>query len=413
MVLKAVVMAAGQGVRLKPLTETKPKVMLQVAGKPIIHHILLEIKKAGIKEVVIIVKYLKEQIIEYFKKNSIGLKIKFVEQGSDHGTGAAVLTAEKEINDTFVVLAGDIITEASVIKQVIEEHQKKITLTVKKVENPHLYGVVELNPNSTVRIFEEKSEHPKSDLANLSIYCMEPTIFSELKQLGKSARGEYEIVDLFLGAKAVKTEGFWMDVGYPWHLFEANEYLLSKLNGQSGGKIEDCTVKGKVILEDGAELFNSYVQGTTYIGTGSEVGPYAVLKGFNSIGKNCSIGGGTTVKNSIIFDNVNAKHLAYIGDSIIGDHVNFGSGTQLANYRFDEGYVNVQTEKGWVNSGRKKFGSVVGDHTKFGVLACTMPGKLIGYNCWIGSGTIVNQNVPSNTQAFNKNELKFFKNEKK
>lgn len=244
---------------------------------------------------------------------------------------------------------------------------------------------------------------------------MEPTVFSELKQLNKSPRGEYEIVDLFLGAKAVEVDGFWMDVGYPWHLFDANEFLLFRMgSGEKGGKIEDCTIKGKIILEDGAKIFNSYVEGISYIGTGSEIGPYAVLKGFNSIGRNCSIGGGTTVKNSIIFDHVNAKHLSYIGDSVIGEGVNFGSGTQLANYRFDEGYINIQTEKSWINSGRKKLGAIVGDRTKFGVLACTMPGKIIGHDCWVSSGVVVNQNIPSNTHVYAKNELKFFKlNQKK
>jgi len=104
--MKAVILAAGDGVRMKPLTNTRPKVMLQVAGKPILYHLLLEVKKAGIKDVVIVVRYLKEQIIEYFKKEDLGLKITFVEQGTKNGTGEAILTAEKFIDDTFVVLAG-------------------------------------------------------------------------------------------------------------------------------------------------------------------------------------------------------------------------------------------------------------------------------------------------------------------
>lgn len=411
--IKAVVMAAGEGVRLRPLTQTRPKVMLQIAGKPILEHLLLELKKAGIKEVVIIVRYLKEKIIDYFKENSLGMKIKFVEQVPENGTGAAILSAEKEIDDTFVAIAGDLVTDSSVIKSVINEHKKGITLAVQKVQNPKIYGVVELDSNGKVKSFQEKSEQPISNLANLSVYCMDPDIFEGIKKLGKSSRGEYEIVDLFIGAKAVEVKGFWMDIGYPWHLFDANEKLLSVTKQKNLGKIEDSKIKGKVIMEKGAIVFDSYLSGVSYIGAESEIGPYAILKSFNSIGKNCKIGGGTTVKNSIIFDNVYAKHLSYIGDSVVGDWVNFGSGTQLANYRFDESYINVQTERGWVNSARKKLGAIVGDQTKFGVLACTMPGKLIGSNCWISSGTVVNQNIPSNTQVFSKNELKFFKNEKK
>ncbi len=411
--MKCIMMAAGDGVRMKPLTNTRPKVMLQVAGKPILYHLLLEAKKAGITDAIIIVRYLKEQIVGYFKQKEqeIGMKLTFVEQGTKNGTAEAILTAEKYITDTFVVLAGDIVTDASVIKKVIDGHNGSITLAVKKVDHPHLYGVVELNKNGTVAIFQEKAEKPKSNLANLSIYCMEPTIFQEIRNIPKSPRGEYEIVDLFVGAKAVVVDGFWMDVGYPWHLFDANEHLLDKTEARTGD-IENSTINGKVIMEKGAKIIDSHVEGVAYVGENTVIGPGAYVKGYTSIGNNCSVGGGTTIKNSILFDDVNAKHLSYIGDSVIGSNVNFGSGTQIANYRFDESHVNVLTEKGWTNSGRKKMGCIVGDNTKFGVLSCVMPGKLIGNECWISSGVIIGQNVEPDTHVFIKQELKFSKQKK-
>jgi len=405
--MKAIVLAAGEGVRLRPFTETRPKVMLPVAGKPILHHLLLEAKKAGITEAVIVVRYMKEKIVSYFADNPPGMKIEFVDQGSENGTAAAILAAEKHVNDTFVVLAGDIVTEASVIKKVIAGHEGSITLGVMKVPNPHAYGVVELS-GSRVSLFEEKPRHPKTDLANLSIYCMEPTIFGEIRSIAKSARGEYEIVDLFLGAKAVVTEGYWRDIGYPWDLLAANEAVLSKMEAKSG-HVENSTIEGSVIMEDGAKIINSYVEGIAYIGAGTVIGPNAYLRGYNSIGAGCCIGPGSTVKNSILFDKVNAKHLTYIGDSVIGENVNFGAGTQVANYRFDESGINVFTERGWVNSGRNKLGAFVGDNTKFGVLSCTMPGKSIGPNCWIHSGVVVNRNVPRGTSVFTRQPIEFGK----
>jgi bifunctional UDP-N-acetylglucosamine pyrophosphorylase/glucosamine-1-phosphate N-acetyltransferase len=87
--------------------------------------------------------------------------------------------------------------------------------------------------------------------------------------------------------------------------------------------------------------------------------------------------------------------------------VNFGAGTQLANFRFDELNINVQTERGWANTGKKKFGAVVGDGVKFGVLSCTMPGKLIGEGSWISSGVVVNKNVPAHSRVYVKQELRF------
>ncbi len=407
--MKCIILAAGEGKRLRPLTNTTPKTMLQVAGKPILHHLILELKKSGITEAIIIVKYLKEKIIQYFQDKDLGVKLSFIEQGDSYGTGAALLCAKDSINQPFLLIAGDTLLDSSIISSVINAHKEGITLAVKKVKNPHNYGVVELS-GDIVTLIEEKPKHPKTDLANLSVYCFNPEIFQKLESLKSSSRGEYEITDLLLGAKAVKVEGFWMDIAYPWQLFDANHYLLKKLEmDTTNGNVENSTIKGKVILEDGAKIINSYVEGNSYIGKNTTIGPNAYLRGNNSIGENCSIGGGTTVKNSILFNNVNAKHLAYIGDSIIGNNVNFGSGTQIANYRFDSSHINVLTHKGWVNSGRKKLGCIVGDDTKFGVLSCTMPGKLIGNNCWISSGVVVNKNILSNTRMFIKQEHTFMK----
>jgi len=401
--MKAIILAAGEGLRLRPLTETRPKTMLPVAGKPILHRLIIEAKKAGISEAIVIVRYKKEKVIEYFKSNDCGMKLTFVEQGPGNGTGAALLSAADRIDDTFVALAGDIVTEASVIKAVISAHDGGITLALKKVPNPHEYGVCELS-NGKVSLFEEKAKHPKSDLANLSVYCMEPTVFSEIKSLGKSERGEYEIVDLFVGAKGVIVDGYWRDIAYPWDLLDANEHVLDSLEARLG-QVENSTITGKVIMEDGAKIINSYVEGVAYIGAGTVIGPNAYLRGSNSVGKNCHIGPGSTLKSSILLDSVNAKHLTYIGDSLIGEGVNFGAGSQVANYRFDSGLINVVTEKGWVNSGKKKLGVFVGDNTKFGVLSCTMPGKSIGSDCWIHSGVVVNRNIPTGTRVFTRQSL--------
>ncbi len=409
--MKAVILAAGQGVRMAPLTNTRPKVMLQVAGRPILHHLLLELKKAGIRDAVIVVRYMKEKIIEYFKNIDLGMHLSFVEQSAQNGTATAILAAESKVDDSFVVVAGDILTESETIKSVINSHKQGITLALKQVENPHGYGTAQLASNGKIKAFEEKSPKPKSNLANLSIYCMDSSIFDQIKKIKPSARNEYEITDLLVGANAVITDGFWMDVSYPWHLFAANEHLLTHMEAQADA-IENSTINGKIIMEKGAKVFDSFIEGTSYISEGSEIGPNACLRGFNSIGKRCEIGDSTTIKNSILFDNVKAKHLSYIGDSVIGDNVNFGAGTQIANFRFDESNVNVLTERGWVNSGRKKLGCIIGDNVKFGVLSCVMPGKLIGENCWIGSGAVVGQNVDPNTHVYIKQELIFAKEKK-
>ncbi|MEW5996825.1 MAG: bifunctional sugar-1-phosphate nucleotidylyltransferase/acetyltransferase [Candidatus Micrarchaeota archaeon] len=389
--MKAIVLAGGEGERMRPLTYTRPKAMLQVAGKPLVWNVLSNLKNAGVKEAVVVVKYRKEQIIDYLKEENLGMAIEFAVQGERHGTAAAIYDAREKAVEEFLVVAADNVCSPEIYRDVIEKYDGKKTVALKKVDEPQRYGIAEVKDGVLVGM-EEKPEHPKGNLANISVYAFNKKIFDEIRALAPSPRGEYEITDVLKGAHVVETEEFWMDVGYPWHLFDLNQYLLDKMEANAG-TVENSTVKGKLIMEEGAEVVDSFVEGASYIGAGTRIGPHALLRGFNSIGKNCEIGESTTVKNSILFDDVKAKHLSYIGDSVVGQGVNFGSGTQVANYRFDASNVVVLVEKGWVNSGRKKLGALIGDNVKFGVLSCTMPGKLIGNDCWVGSGVTVTRNL--------------------
>ncbi len=402
--MKAIILAAGEGKRMHPLTFTRPKTMVYTAGKPLLWHVLYEVKKAGINEAIVIVKYKKEKIFEYFtnydtKTNDIGIKLEFVVQSEKHGTGAALLSAKEKVNDSFLVIAGDIIADANTIKKVIASHESEITIAAKSIENPKNYGVLQVNNEKIIGI-QEKPENPNGNLINTSIYVMNESVFPKLEAITPSLRGEYELTDILIGAKCVETNNFWMDVAYPWHLFDAQDYLLEQRKANSGN-VENSTIKGKLIMEEDSEIFDSYVdEGMHYLSAKTKIGPHAYLRGNNSFGKHCEIGESTTIKNSILFDNVKAKHLTYIGDSIIGENVNFGAGTQIANFRFDENTINVLTEDGWINTGRKKFGTVVGDNTKFGVLSCVMPGKTIGNECWISSGVSVDRNLGIERKIF-------------
>lgn len=407
--MKAIVMAAGDGKRMWPLTETRPKALLPVVGKPIIYHQICSMKDAGIDEFVFIIREKKEMLIDYLTKlqDELGVKIEFVEQGEKNGTGAALLYAEGKVSGKFVVVGGDLLFDSEIVKKVMAEHSGEITVGLKKVERPEKYGIVE-TAGGKISYIEEKPKNPKSNLANISVYCMEPSVFEKLKKLKQSERGEYELTDILVGAKAVEVEGYWEDVGYPWNLLDANKEFLKRMESDVG-EIENATINGKVFMEKGSKIISSHIEGDVYLGKNTVIGPNAYIKGPSVIGDNCKIGDSVTIKQSVLFDNVNAKHLAYIGDTVVGNDVNFGAGTQIANFRFDAGNINVLTEKGWVNSGRKKLGAIIGDNVKFGVLSSTMPGKLIGANAWIHSGVIVNKNVPSNVYVYIKQDIHFKK----
>lgn len=410
--MKAVIMAAGNGVRMWPLTETRPKCLLPIAGKPITYHQIKQLHEAGVDELVFVVREKKEQIIAYASalQEEFGFRLFVVEQGKENGTAAALLAAQGKVDDTFIVVGGDLLFDSSIVKNLIKAHkpsETSITVALKKVDRPEKYGIVDV-VDGRVSYIEEKPKNPKSNLANLSIYCMEPSVFEKVKEVKPSPRGEYELTDILVGAKAVEVDGYWRDVGYPWDLLEANKEMLARMEPKAGD-IQNSTISGKVIMEEGAKIINSYIEGDVYIGKNTIIGPNAYIRGPTSIGDNCCIGESVTVKESVIFDEVDAKHLSYIGDSVVGRNVNFGAGTQLANFRFDEGNISVLTERGWVNTGRRKLGAVVGDNVKFGVLSSVMPGKLIGPNCWIHSGVVVNRNIPSGIYVFAQQQLSFRK----
>jgi bifunctional UDP-N-acetylglucosamine pyrophosphorylase/glucosamine-1-phosphate N-acetyltransferase len=161
--------------------------------------------------------------------------------------------------------------------------------------------------------------------------------------------------------------------------------------------VENCTIRGKLVMEKGAQVHDSVIEGNVYIGAGSYVGPHAYIRGTTSIGRDCGIGDSTTVKNSIIFDHVNAKHLTYIGDSIIGSGCNFGAATQIANYRFDALNIRATINELTIDTKRNKLGAIIGDNAKMGVLSAVMPGKMIGDGCWVDAGVVVKENIERGT----------------
>ncbi|MEM2137456.1 MAG: sugar phosphate nucleotidyltransferase [Candidatus Anstonellaceae archaeon] len=406
---KAVVLAAGEGKRLRPLTFTRPKCMIQLAGKPILQHVLENLNAVGVSEAAIVVKYKKESITDYFEKNPVdGMKLSFIEQGDRYGTAAAFGYAEDFATDLFFGVAGDIITEASALRKLADGAKGEVTAALHAVEDAREYGTA-IVKEGKISAFEEKVEKPKSNLANCSLYVFEPTIFKRIKGVRKSSRGEYEIIDLLKGATAVQISDYWLDMGMPWQLFSANEFLLSKLPDKRG-KVENCEIRGKIVMEKGAEIHDSVIEGNVYLGEGSYIGPHAYIRGTTSIGKDCGIGDSTTLKNSIIFDHVNAKHLTYIGDSIVGSNCNFGAATQIANYRFDAGSIKAIVNDVVIDTKRNKLGAIIGDNVKMGVLSAVMPGKMIGDGCWIDAGVVVKENVERKThlilhQALTKQKL--------
>ncbi len=397
--MKALILAAGQGKRLEPLTETQPKVMLPLVDKPLLEHLLIEVKMAGIREVSILVGYCGDDIKSYFGNGSaIGLEITYIEQKKLLGTAHAI--AKSNFTEDFLVLNGDTLVLSSDIKKVMKAHSDNTTIAVKTSKNPEFYGVVEVDKN-IVKNLQEKPEKPESNLISTGIYAFSTEIYSAIEKTGLSKRGEYEITDSIkiqmedADVTAVEIENFF-DIGSPWGYLDANAELLDKADGKITGKVEEnVTINGKLILEEGAVIKSgSYIEGPVYIGEGSSVGPNTYLRSFATVGKRCRIGMSTEIKNTIIMDKSNVPHLSYLGDSIVGRDCNFGAGAKIGNLRLDNSNVKVYIKGKLVDTGRRKFGAIIGDNVKLGLNVMINSGRKIGSYSKIGPGVIIYRDIP-------------------
>ncbi|MDH5460238.1 MAG: sugar phosphate nucleotidyltransferase [Candidatus Bathyarchaeota archaeon] len=419
--MKAVILAAGEGVRLQPITLTRPKHLIKVGGKPILERCLNMLKTSGVNEAVIVVHYMADAIREYFGDGKrFGLKIEYVEQKAVLGTGNAVGVAEPYVKDDFLLVYGDLLFTAEAAKKVIGLHGKEkpaATMAVVPVEKPEDYGIVEFEDEKHVkRIIEKPSrKEAPTNLANAGVYVFSTEIFEKIKETSTSARGEWEITDalsLLLREKkpvlAVKisTED-WFDIGRPWDLLEANRWMLMKMEHKVYGRVENgAHLIGPVTVAETARIRSgAYIEGPAFIDEESDIGPNCYIRPCTSIGRKVRIGNACEIKNSIIMDNVHIGHLSYIGDSIIGENCNLGAGTITANYRLDAGTIKMMVKSKVVDSGRTKLGAVLGDDVKAGINVLFMPGVKVGNNSWIGPNVVVYRDLAANTMVSLKQDL--------
>jgi UDP-N-acetylglucosamine diphosphorylase/glucosamine-1-phosphate N-acetyltransferase len=399
--MKCVILAAGEGNRMHPLTYTRPKVMLPIAGKPILEWNLLNARAAGLKEFIFVVSYKSEMVREYFGDGkSWNVKINYVNQGKAMGTAHAIGTVEPFVSDC-IVLCGDTIFGSNDIKQIAKKGTK---IGLVKIDNATEYGIVELKKNHVVKIYE-KMEHPLSNVINAGIYHFNKHIFNSIRKTEKSPRGEFEITDsINMLVSKEPMEGVflkeWRDVVYPWHLLDANEELLKKLRTKIQGTVEkNVVMKGIVVVGKGTVIRSgTYIEGPVVIANNSKIGPNCYLRPYTTIGNNCHVGNACEVKNSIIMDYSNVPHLNYVGDSIIGQHCNLGAGTTVANLRLDKNNIVVTLNGKKIDSKRRKLGMVMGDNVQTGINSIINVGTMIGNNVFIGLGAMAKGEIKPDTR---------------
>jgi len=388
----ALILAAGKGTRMWPLTENIPKPLLSICGLPIIERQIQELRKVGVKKLYILIGYQMKELSDYLGKTKFGIDIKYIIQEEQKGTGHAVNQAKNIIQGNFYCINGDLIVDSENLER-LKEKENYLTMMVTNVKDGSNFGVIE-SMNGRLVSINEKGISGESTI-NAGIFLFNEKIFDAIDNIEKSIRGEYELTDALQDISndihILEYQGFWKDIGAPWDLITANEKYMHNLKNQIKGTIEDnVVIKGNIHLEENSVIKSgTYIEGGVWIGKDCTVGPNSYLReGTVLCGKN-KVGASTEIKNSILMNGAKAPHHNYVGDSIIGENSNLGSGTKIANLRLDKKEIIVVHKGVKINTGRKKLGAIIGSNVNTGINVSINAGTILGNNVKVGPNSLV------------------------
>ncbi|MFC1897416.1 bifunctional sugar-1-phosphate nucleotidylyltransferase/acetyltransferase [Chloroflexota bacterium] len=388
---QAVILAAGEGQRLRPFTATKPKVMLSIAGKPILQYVVESLALNGIRNIVLVVGYSREQVFDYMGSGEqFGVDITYITQERQLGTAHALVQTKAVAENEFLVLPGDNLIEARTIAHFVTV--KPDAMLVKRVDNPARYGVVAIE-NGMVKDIMEKPEEAKSNVVNTGIYAFTTKVFDFIEaQLdipdvlnNMLAQGEH--------ISAQETEGTWLDVVYPWDILNLNDAVLRQIQTNLGGTIETgASLKGLVSVGKNTIIrSNSYIVGPVVIGNNCDIGPNVCILPATSIGDNVIISSFSNVKNSVICNDVNIGPGCIIQDSVIDSGCimqgHFTAYSGEADVKIDEHrLVNI--------------GAMLGEGCSLGNNVVAQPGVIVGNHCQVQALKLLSGRLPDKSLVF-------------
>ena len=389
---QAVILAAGEGQRLRPFTVNRPKVMLSIADKPILQYVVESLAQNGIRNIVLIVGYRKEQVFDYMGSGEqFGVEITYVTQGKQLGTAHALAQAKEVIEKEFLVLPGDNLIGADTIAQFVAI--KPEAVLVKRVDNPVRYGVVTIDRGKVVEVVE-KPEQAISNVVSTGIYSFTKQIFDFIEpELGLPDVINNMIAQGY-SIKTRETDGTWLDVIYPWDILDLNGAILRQIQANLGGTIETgVSLKGQVSVgKDTVIQPNSYIAGPVVIGNGCDIGPNACILPATSIGNNVVISPFTAIKNSVIGDDVNIGPCCTIQDSVIDKsciikgHFTACSGENEIRVNHEHHLVSV--------------GAMLGEGCSLGNSVVAQPGVIVGNYSQIQPLRLISGKLPDRSLVF-------------
>ena len=360
--------------------------MIPVAGEVLLEAALHQMRAAGVSDVVMVVGHSREKIVDYFGKGaSHGITIQYVHQEKIAGIGDAVHRAKQyfQPGENFLLVYADVMALGNIYRHAIQTfgsfHQPVAAIC--HTPQAQKFGTVYLDTDMRITRFVEKpSQREMGNYVLAGVFVMPYRLFELLENHSMEA----SITDIIgnEGLRASIWEEPWLDAQYPWDLLSANRMIMggwkdAHVDGsvQLRGAVQfrgPVRIQGNVVIESGASIF-----GPCFIGRGSFLGNGVLVRPYTAIGAGAMVGFGVELKNCVLFDNVKVGRLSFIGDSVIGEGVEIGSGTMTINHNLDRSVIRLRTSSGDVDSGLIKLGSFVGDRSR------------VGSSNTLGTGTVI------------------------
>lgn len=390
---QAVILAAGEGKRLRPFTVNKPKTMLTIAGKPTLQYTIESLAHNGIRDIILVVGYRREHIFDYMGSGEqFDVEIKYIKQERQLGTADALIQAKTVVDNVFMVLPGDKLIEADTISQFINAEPE--AMLVKKIENPVRRSVVTVD-DGVVKEAMRSERRTITTNREPGIFMVNTGIYVFTKEIFNFTDGELSlpiVLNKMLekGKKinALETKGTWLDITYPWDILNLNSTVLRDTKGSVGGVIEDnVSIKGVVSIGENTIIrTNTCIFGPAVIGRGCDIGPNVCIMPSTSIGDNVKISPFTQIENSVIGNDVSIGPASVIKDSVIDKGCviegHFAAISGEAEVKIDGEYFTINS------------GTMIGDGCRLGSHIVTQPGTIIGNYAQIKSLNNISGNLP-------------------
>ncbi len=380
--MRAIILAAGEGYRLRPLTSYMPKVMLPVGNRPILEYVIEALHSNDVNDITLVVGYKADKIKQYFGNGTdFGVNIEYVMQKKQLGTAHALYQARTD--EEFLLLYGDNMITSKCVKELLNSEVN--TIIGAYSNKPSRYGVIEARGKKLVKI-REKPEIKDTALVFTGMGHFDSEIFNFIEE--KMNEEIYKLPDIlnYMDVKIKVLDCGWMDAIYPWDLLDLNSYALRGNVRKLAGKIEESIILGNVEIGENTRIgAGSYIRGNVRIGDNCDIGPNSVIIGDTSIGEGVVIGALSYVDNSIIMDDTRIAANAFVKDSIIGREVSIGTKFITISGRREkivEGEI-IEIEGG----------AVIGDGAILGSVVVVHPGVSVGSNAKVSDLKVLERDV--------------------